>query len=75
MKIHLELFGVVIEYRRTPMEPERFAALCKLAGFAIYGCAVVALVHMLDVWGLVWSLAGLVAAGVYKLIRGGFINY
>lgn len=74
MKIHLELFSVVIEYKRTPMEPERFTALCKLAGAAIGGAVLVALGYLLGTWGIFWPLLVLVLAGVGKLIKGGFID-
>ena len=74
MKIRLEHNGTVFEFERRPMEIGRFALLCQLAGAAVGGAVLVALVHMLGVWGLVWSLAGLVLVGVYRLIRGGFID-
>lgn len=63
-----------LELERQPMEPERFSALCKLALAAIGGFVLVAVVHMLGLFGLIWSLAGLVAYGGYKLIKGGFID-
>lgn len=74
MKIRLERSGTVFEFERKPMEIGRFALLCQLAGAAIGSAVLVALVHMLGVWGLVWSLSGPVLVGVYRLIRGGFID-
>ena len=74
MRIRLEHNGTVFEFERRPMEIGRFAILCKLAGAVIGGAVLVALVRMLGVWGLVWSLAGLVLVGVYRLICGGFID-
>lgn len=74
MRIRLERSGTVFEFERKPMEIGRFALLCQLAGAAIGGAVLVALVHMLGVWGFIWSLVGLVLVGVYRLIRGGFID-
>lgn len=74
MRIRLERNGTLFELERRPMEIGRFALLCRLAGAAIGGAVLVALVHMLGLWGLIWSLVGLVLVGVYRLIRGGFID-
>lgn len=74
MKIRLERSGTVFEFERQPMEIGRFSLLCQLAGAAVGGAVLVALVHMLGLWGLIWSLAGLVLVGAYRLIRGGFID-
>lgn len=52
---------------RQPMPPDRFAALCKLAGAVIGGGVLLALVHMLDVWGLVWAVAALVLVGLGRM--------
>ena len=57
-----------LELERQPMPPDRFAALCKLAGAVIGGGVLLALVHMLDVWGLVWAVAALVLHGVVNKI-------
>lgn len=57
-----------IEFERQPMPPERFAALCRLAGAVIGGAVLLALVRMLDVWGLVWAVGALVLVGFGKLI-------
>ena len=61
-----------IEFEHTPMPPERFAALTRLTGAVIGGLVLLALVRMLDVWGLVWALGALVLVGVYRLIHEGF---
>lgn len=74
MKIHFEHKSTVFEFERQPMPPERFTVLCKLAVATIGGAVLVAIVHMLGLFGLIWSLAGLVAYGGYKLIKGGFID-
>lgn len=74
MRIHFEHNGNVFDFERQPMEISRFAILCQLAGTTVGGVVLVALVHMLGLWGLVWSLAGLVLVGVYRLIRGGFMD-
>lgn len=66
--------GVHMTAEREPMPPERFAALCKLAGFAIGGAMLVALGYLLGTWGIFWPLLVLVLAGVGKLIKGGFID-
>ena len=74
MKITWKHGDRILELEHQPMPPERFASLCKLAGAAIGGIVLVAIVHMLGLFGLIWSLAGLVAYGGYKLIKGGFID-
>lgn len=61
-----------LEFQRQPMPPERFAALCKLAGGAIGGGVLLGLVHMLGVWGIVWAVAALVLVGIYKLAKDEF---
>ncbi len=58
-----------IEFERQPLPPERFAALCKLAALMVVGTVLLALVHMLDIWGLVLTLAGM---ALYKLVREDF---
>ena len=55
------------DLERQPMSPDRFAALCKLAGAVIGGGVLLALVHMLDVWGLVWAVAALVLVGLGRM--------
>ena len=74
MKITWKHGDRTLELENQPMEPERFNVLCKLAGAAIGGVVLVAIVHMLGLFGLIWSLAGLAAYGGYKLIKGGFID-
>ena len=68
MKIRLEHNGTVFEFERRPMEIGRFTVLCKLAGAAVGGAVLVALVHMLGVWGIVWPVGVLVLIGLYKLM-------
>lgn len=58
-----------IEFERKPMPEGRFRALCKLAGGAIGGAVLLLLVHMLGVW----ALGALALAGLYSLIRDGFM--
>ena len=74
MRIHLEHNGNVFEFDRQPMEISRFAILCQLAGTTVGGVVLVRLVHMLGLWGLIWSLGGLVLVGVYRLIRRGLLD-
>ena len=69
MKIHLEHNGTILEYEHRPMPPERFASLCRLAGGAIGGVVLVALVNMVGIWAIVWAVVALAAAGAYKLIQ------
>lgn len=59
-----------IEFEHQPMPPERFTALCKLAGVVIGGAVLLALVHMLDVWGLVWAVGALVLVGLGRMFGG-----
>ena len=68
MRIRLEHNGTVFEFERRPMEIGRFAILCKLAGAAVGGAVLVALVRMLGVWGIVWPVGVLVLIGLYKLM-------
>lgn len=72
MKVKCKRGDCSIEFERQPMPPERFNALCKLAGGAISGAVLLALVHMLDVWGLVYPIGALVLVGLYKLLKKGF---
>ena len=69
MKIRLEVDGRVFEYQRKPMHPERFAALCKLAGVMFGGAVLLGLVRMVGVWALVWAAGVLVAVGFYKMMQ------
>lgn len=68
MKIHLKYGDASFKFERPPMEQERFTALCKLAGFAVCGGAVVATTYLLGVWGLIWPLAALVLAFVVQSV-------
>ena len=68
MGIRLEHNGTVFEFERRPMEIGRFTVLCKLAGAAVGGAVLVALVRMLGVWGIVWPVGVLVLIGLYKLM-------
>lgn len=69
MRIHLELFGVVIEYKRTPMEPERFTALCKLALAAIGGVVLLGVIALVGFWAIPWSVGALALYGIYRGIQ------
>ena len=46
MKIKLDIENRAIECEREPMPPERFNAVCKLAGAAIGGVVLLVGVHM-----------------------------
>ena len=68
MKIILSRSDNYLEIERRPLSKKRFKCVCWLAGAAIGGAVLVALVHMLGLWGLLWSLAGLVLVGLYRLL-------
>ena len=61
-----------IEFEHQPMEPERFAALCKLTGAAIGGGVSLGAVALVGFWAIPWSVGALALVGAYKLIKGGF---
>lgn len=69
MKIKLDVDSRVLEYEREPMPPERFNALCKLAGAAIGGAVLLGAVHLVGFWAIPWTVGALVAVGVYKLAK------
>lgn len=56
------------EIERAPMPPERFSALTKLAGAAIGGLVLVALVRMVGTWAIAWAVGAMVLVGFGKLI-------
>ena len=51
------------------MPPERFSAVCKLAGAAIGGAVLLGAVRMVGIWAIVWAVGALVAVGLYKLLK------
>ena len=63
-----------VEFERQPMSPERFNALCKLAGAAIGGGVLLRAVRMVGIWAIVWAVGALVLVGLYRLIRGGIFD-
>lgn len=63
-----------IEFEHTPMPPERFAALCKLAGAAIGGVVLLAAIHEVGIWAIVWAVGAMVMVGLYKLVVKGFMS-
>lgn len=63
-----------VEFERQPMSPERFNALCKLAGAAIGGGVLLGAVRMVGIWAIVWAVGALVLVGLYRLIRGGIFD-
>lgn len=68
MKIHFEHKSTVFEFEQPPMTQERFSALCKLAGGAIAGGALLGAIYMVGVWAIVWTVGALVAVGFYKFM-------
>lgn len=69
VKIRLDVEGKVFEYERELMHPERFSAVCKLAGAAIGGAVLLGAVRMVGIWAIVWAVGALVAVGLYKLLK------
>ncbi len=69
MKIKLDVEDKHFEYETTPLPPERFSALCKLAGAAIGGVVLLGAVHMIGVWAVAWAVGALVAVGLYQLMK------
>ena len=63
-----------VEFEHQPMSPERFNALCKLAGAAIGGGVLLVAVRMVGIWAIVWAVGALVLVGLYRLIRGGIFD-
>lgn len=72
MKIKLDIENRVVEYEREPMPPERFNAVCKLAGAAIGGAVLLAAIHMVGFWAIPWSVGALVAVGLYQMFKSDF---
>lgn len=68
MKIVWKHGGRTIEFERQPMPPERFAAVCKLAGAVIGGLVLVALVRMVGTWAIAWAAGVGLAVGFGKLM-------
>ena len=68
MKIRLERGGTVFEYERKPMPPERFKAVCAIAGAAVYAGMVIGVAALCGGWGVV-AVMGLTA--VLAMIAGG----
>lgn len=72
MKIKLRHGDTFFEFERHPMPPERFNALCKLAGAAIGGVVLLVSIHMIGVWAVAWAAGILLMYGFYQLFREGF---
>ena len=50
------------------MPPERFTALCKLAGAAIGGVVLLGAISMVGVMAIVLEVVALLLVGLYKII-------
>lgn len=72
MKIKLRHGDSCFEFERHPMPPERFAALCKLAGGAIGGVVLLMSIRMIGVWAVAWAAGMLLMYGFYRLFREDF---
>ena len=68
MKIHFEHKSTVFEVEA------HFQALCRLAEAVVDGVVLLGLVRVLDVWGIIWALVGLILVGLYKLAVKGIIG-
>ena len=55
-----------IEFEHTPMPPERFAALCKLAGAVIGGVVLLGAVRMVGLAAIVAAVGCLILVGLGK---------
>ncbi len=55
-----------IEFEHTPMPPERFAALCKLAGAVIGGVVLLGAVRMVGLAAIVAAVVCLILVGLGK---------
>lgn len=67
MKIKLDIENRSIECEREPMPPERFSAVCKLAGGAIGGVVLLVGIHMVGTWAIGGALVALLFYGLYHL--------
>ena len=72
MKITWKHGDRTVEFERKSMPPERFTALCKLAGAMIGGVLLLGLVHMVGARAIAWAVGALVAVGFYSLAKEGF---
>lgn len=57
-----------IKFERQPIPPERFAVLCKLAGAAIGGVVLLAAIHEVGIWAIVWAVGVVLIVGFGKLL-------
>ena len=71
MKIVWKRGNRSVEFERQPMPPERFTALCKLAGGVIAGVVLLIAIHLIGVRAAVISLLALMAIGAYHLVKHG----
>lgn len=55
-----------VEFEHQPMSPERFNALCKLAGAAIGGGVLLGAVYMVGFRAIAAAVACLILAGLGK---------
>ena len=68
MKIKLEMDGKSFEYEREPMPPERFSALCRLAGGAIAGAVLLGAMRLDSLLTIVGAVVALILYGLYKTV-------
>ena len=55
------------EVEHQPMPPERFAALCKLAGAVIGGVVLLMAIHEVGIWAIAWAVGALVLVGLGRM--------
>lgn len=69
MKVKCKRGDRSIEFERQPMPPERFNALCKLAGGAIGGAVLLGAVHMVGLAAIVAAVVCLLLVGFGKMSK------
>lgn len=68
MKIRFERGDTAFEVERDPMPPERFKAVCALAGTGVYAGLVIGVAALCGIWGVVVVLGTTV---ILAMIAGG----
>lgn len=72
MKIKLDVEDKHFEYETAPMPPERFEAVCKLAGAAIGGGVLLGAVQLVGAWAIGGALVALLLVGLGKMMANDF---
>ncbi len=69
MKVRLERNGIVFEYEKAPLPPERFRAVCRLAGVLIAGVVFLTALRLVGVAAVFGALGALLMVGLYNLAK------